>query len=117
MSLEARVKESYKLGAVTAFSGNEYTQNEWRPVPVEAEDQAIVHPYLDVREVGTEKPIKVTSQDYLSEATTKANESIYAPHSEELGEPEMTSDDSESESSDETDETKSVTKKKGKPRK
>lgn len=63
--LEARVKESYKLGSVMAFSGVEFSPREWRPVPKGFESAAIVHPLLDVREAETEKEIPVKSQEVL----------------------------------------------------
>ena len=65
--LEAKVKDSYNMGPVMAFSGREYVRSEWRAVPAGFEPAAIVHPLLDVREKDGEE-IKVTSQEYLDQA-------------------------------------------------
>ena len=65
--LEAKVKDSYNMGPIVAFSGHEYIRNEWRPVPVGFEPAAIVHPMLDVRDAKTEKEIRVTAKDHLAE--------------------------------------------------
>ena len=65
--LEAKVKDSYNMGPIVAFSGYEYIRNEWRLVPAGFEPAAIVHPMLDVRDAETEKEIRVTAQDKLAE--------------------------------------------------
>ena len=65
--LEAKVKDGYNMGSVVAFSGHEYTLNEWRAVPAGFEPAAIVHPLLDVRDAETQKEIKVTAKDHLAE--------------------------------------------------
>lgn len=57
--LEAKVKDSYTMGAVTAFSGREYVRSEWRLVPVGSEEAAQAHPLLDVREFGVPHPEEV----------------------------------------------------------
>lgn len=69
--LEAKVKDSYTLGPVTAFSGHEYVRREWRPVPVGSEPAALVHPMLDVREIGGEE-IHVTAKDRLAEIVSES---------------------------------------------
>lgn len=59
MALEARVKPEYYLHTVIAFSGHEYFKNEWRPVPVYAEEAARAHEQLEVREAQETAVIKV----------------------------------------------------------
>lgn len=71
--LEARVKSNYAYGNVIAFSGLEYTKKEWRQVPPGFENQAIVHPLLDVRNAETEKPIEVTSQQVIAQASATSD--------------------------------------------
>ena len=71
--LEARVKDSYNMGSVVAFSGHEYARNEWREVPAGFEDAAIVHPLLDVRDAETQKENKVTAKDHLADTLGTAD--------------------------------------------
>jgi hypothetical protein len=74
--LEAKVKDNYMFGNITAFSGLEYTKGEWRKVPVGMEDQALVHPFLDVREAGTEKEIKISSKEVIANAQATSDKII-----------------------------------------
>jgi len=53
-TLEARVKDEYRLPSVAAFGGREYVKGAWRLVPPEQADSAGAHPFLDVREAGGE---------------------------------------------------------------
>jgi len=53
--MQAKAKDNYRFGTVTAFGGQEYPKGEWRPVPAiyEAEARAqaaLPHAILDVRE-------------------------------------------------------------------
>ncbi len=73
-TLEAKVKDTYQMGPVVAFSGHEYIRAEWRDVPVGSEPAAIVHPLLDVREKESQEEIRVTSQDYLADTLGTADE-------------------------------------------
>lgn len=70
-TLEAKVKDEFNLGPVIAFSGHEYVRTEWRPVPIGSEPAALVHPMLDVREIGG-KEIKVAAKDRLAEIAGEA---------------------------------------------
>ncbi len=74
-TLEAKVKDTYRMGPVIAFSGHEFVRSEWRPVPAGFEPAAIVHPLLDVREIEGEE-IRVTSQDYLDQVTADPESEI-----------------------------------------
>jgi len=70
--LEAKVKDTYNMGPIVAFSGHEYIRTEWRPVPAGSEPAALVHPLLDVREVGGEE-IPVTAKDHLADTLGTAD--------------------------------------------
>lgn len=84
--LEARAKQEYRFGAVTAFSGHEYIQSEWRPVPAGYEEQARVHDLLEVREIiskqepAEETPVveevKGTADEYLADKKGTADEYV-----------------------------------------
>lgn len=85
--LEARVKQEYRLGAVTAFSGYEYIQSEWRPVPAGYEEQAKAHDLLDVREALV--PVKGTAEEYLADKKGTADQYIEEVMEEDKDEPAM----------------------------
>lgn len=46
--MNAKVRESSKLGAITACSGVQYNRHTWIPVPPGREDEAIANPFLIV---------------------------------------------------------------------
>lgn len=53
--MQAKAKDNYRFGTVTAYGGQEYIKGEWRAVPpiyeAEARAQALLpHAILDVRE-------------------------------------------------------------------
>lgn len=48
--MQARVKPSYRWTSVVAFSGREFVKSEYREVPIEFENQAHIHPALEVLE-------------------------------------------------------------------
>lgn len=75
--LEAKVKDTYNMGSITAFSGHEYVRGEWRPVPAGFEPAALVHPLLDVREVEG-KEIHVAAKDYLADTLGSADLKVAA---------------------------------------
>jgi len=50
MALEARVKTSYRWSSVVALEGTEFIKTEWRPVPINREDEARRTRELEVRE-------------------------------------------------------------------
>lgn len=81
-TLEAKVKDEYRMGPVIAFSGQEYVRSEWRPVPVGFESAAVVHPLLDTREMGGEE-IHVASKDYLADANKESVSTETAVEEEE----------------------------------
>lgn len=58
MAKEARVRDDYRMGAVTAFGGREYVKGAWRPVPDEQAGSAGAHPFLEVREAGGEDVVE-----------------------------------------------------------
>lgn len=70
--LEAKVKDTYNMGSITAFSGHEYVRAEWRPVPAGFEPAALSHPLLDVREAAGAE-IQVTAKDYLANTLGSAD--------------------------------------------
>lgn len=74
--LQAKVKDNYMLGNVTAFSGLEYVKGEWREVPPGYEDQVLVHPYLDVRNAETEEEITIKTKEVLASVQTTSAERI-----------------------------------------
>jgi len=71
--MEAKVKKSYRMGAVIAFSGVEFIRTEWRPVPAGFEAQATVHPLLDVRDAESQAEIHVTAKDHLADTLGTAD--------------------------------------------
>lgn len=74
--LEARVKANYALGTnIIAFSGLEFTKKEWRQVPAGRENEALVHPYLDLRDAETQEEIEISSKEVIAAAnpTSLAN--------------------------------------------
>lgn len=73
-TLEAKVKDTYRMGPVIAFSGHEFVRNEWRDVPVGFGPAALAHPLLDVREKESQEEIRVTSQDHLAGTPGTADE-------------------------------------------
>jgi len=75
-TLEAKVKDTYQMGPVVAFSGHEFIRNEWRDVPAGFGPAALVHPLLDVREKESQEEIHVTSQDYLADTLGTADETV-----------------------------------------
>ncbi len=46
--MNARVSPTCKWDTVTAFSGLEFVQYEWRGVPKGCETEARTHPYLEI---------------------------------------------------------------------
>ena len=56
--MQVRVKPDCQLNVITAFGGHEYTQREWRPVPVECEAEALRHPFLETGEEKAPDPIE-----------------------------------------------------------
>lgn len=87
--LEAKVKEQYVLGPVIAFSGYEFVRTEWRAVPAGFEPAALVHPLLDVREVGGEE-IRVAAQDHLADTLGTADAHVLTPLPDETVAPGAT---------------------------
>ncbi len=73
---EAKVKDSYRAGAVYAFSGYEYVRTEYRPVPHGFEDAALVHLLLDVREAKTKQDVKVAAKDHLADTLGTADRQV-----------------------------------------
>lgn len=76
MALEAKVKGSYPICYVRALEGRDYIKGEWRAVPQDREEEAKLHPFLDVREaeadasISTEMPVvPVTGEDEKSQPT------------------------------------------------
>ena len=47
--MEAKLKTDYPQSKIRALEGREYVKYEYRPVPVEREDEAQKHPNLDTR--------------------------------------------------------------------
>ena len=86
-TLEAKVRDSYRMGPVTAFSGREYIRDEWREVPPGSEPAALVHPLLEVREKESGEKIHVTSQDQLD--TWQDDETVTAVTDEPEEDPEV----------------------------
>lgn len=82
--LEARVISHYFLDNVIAFSGMEYVKSEWRLVPPGMENQALVHPYLELRDASTEKEIDISSKTFLANAQTTAGSTL-----QKMTEPEV----------------------------
>ena len=60
--MQAKVKDSYFLPMLTAFSGLEFTNKEWRDVPAEFEEEAKSHPFLDLQD-DKGKAIKVEAKE------------------------------------------------------
>ena len=50
MALEARVRSHYRWSSVVALEGTEFIKTEWRPVPINREDEALRTRELEVRE-------------------------------------------------------------------
>lgn len=48
--MQARVRKGSRIIVVTAFTGREYVQHEFRLVPEGCEEEASIHPYLEVDE-------------------------------------------------------------------
>lgn len=77
-TLEAKVRDSYNMGPVIAFSGHEYIRGEWRPVPSGFEPAALAHELLEVREAETQEEVHVTSQDQLAAWHAETEETVTA---------------------------------------
>jgi hypothetical protein len=90
--LEAKAKDSYKMGPVIAFSGHEFVHTEWRAVPAGFEAAAIAHPLLDVRDAESQEEIHVTSQDYLADTLGSADVKAAAEPRVVLGEEPVTTE-------------------------
>ena len=88
--LEAKVKQNYSMGSVVAFSGHEYSRDEWRPVPAGFEAAALAHPLLDVREAESQEDIAVTSQDVLADTLGTADRIAAETPREVVGEERVT---------------------------
>lgn len=61
--MEARVKQDYRFGTVSALVGRRFNKKDWTPIPAELEAEAEVHPFLEIRgkkvtPVPAEEPIK-----------------------------------------------------------
>lgn len=54
--IQARVKPDHRWNVVKAFSGLEFIKSEYRDVPLEAEEQAKAHPFLETREYVPPEP-------------------------------------------------------------
>ncbi len=61
--LEARVKKDYPYKFVRAFSGYDYTDKVWSPVPKGAEEEAKNHPHLDTRAMQSEPKDEAVRQE------------------------------------------------------
>lgn len=66
--MKATVSDSYRFGRLTAFGGIEYTKGEWRDVPVDHEDAARLHPYLELDEDALTEENKVAEVDVSTQA-------------------------------------------------
>jgi len=88
-TLEAKVKDAYHMGPVIAFSGHEYVQSEWRPVPIGFEPAALAHPFLDVRDAESHE-IRVTAKDQLADTLGTADIKAASTPREVLGEKAVT---------------------------
>lgn len=53
--MRARVNPAWRWKSILALGGCEFVKGEYRPVPVEREDEARKHPYLEI-EPEAEKP-------------------------------------------------------------
>jgi len=49
--MRVRVKAKSSILTVTAFTGREYVQWEWRHVPAGCEEEARLHPYLEIERI------------------------------------------------------------------
>lgn len=86
--LEAKVKANYALGtSVIAFSGLEFTKSEWRQVPAGHENEALVHPYLDLRDAETQEEIEISSKEVIA-----ASNPTSLAHMFQMQEPEVVED-------------------------
>jgi hypothetical protein len=52
MAFEAKLRDEYQVGSVTAFGGREFVKGQWRPIQTGQEVSAEAHPFLEIREVG-----------------------------------------------------------------
>ena len=81
----ARVKQDYKSGSVTAFSGCEYVRSEWREVPEGFEEQARKHELLDTQPSLDEVRAKGPAERGLKVAPTpEVQEAEATPVAEEV---------------------------------
>lgn len=47
--MEARVKQDYRFGTVSALVGRRFNKKDWTPIPAELEAEAEAHPFLEIR--------------------------------------------------------------------
>lgn len=57
----AKVKPECRYKTITAFNGHEYTQREWRKVPIGFEQEALRHSFLITMEAEKEKASPVVA--------------------------------------------------------
>lgn len=58
--MKARVKQNHRWPSVVAFSGIEYVKGEWRDVSPQNEQEALIHPYLEIKgkDIPQEQPVE-----------------------------------------------------------
>ncbi len=85
--MEARVKQDYNAGPVTAFSGHEFIKSEWREVPAGFEEAARKHPLLDTRDASNIETLSLKDIQPQVELVTEKEPTLEAPTLEEIRRP------------------------------